>query len=317
MKIFRLLSITFISSLLVFLLSGCKKQEILITQDDAKALLKEHMSITGFEDYEVVTVRDQGEEGFKFDIEYKGENLQIFVSKDGKTISQPGETEDDSALEEQLQEQADAGPKKTAKPKVEVYTMSHCPHSVQLLKGLIPVLKRLGSSIDFQLKFSGFIMHGQKELDEQLNQYCINKEYKNKLIQYLECYINDSEKGEECLSEIGIQKYQLQKCISDLNADYQVSQAYSDREDWIAGLYPPFGVYKEEVEKYNIKGSPIMIVNETRVDTGRDSQSLLDTICSGFSSPPSSCNQEMDTEIYAPGFGWEARGGDDTRFCDL
>lgn len=54
--------------------------------------------------------------------------------------------------------------------------MSHCPYGLQMEKGIIPVVETLGDSIDFQVKFCDYAMHGQTELDEQVLQYCIMKE---------------------------------------------------------------------------------------------------------------------------------------------
>jgi len=42
---------------------------------------------------------------------------------------------------------------KSNNPKVELFTMSHCPYGTQIEKGILPVLETLGDKIDFKLKF--------------------------------------------------------------------------------------------------------------------------------------------------------------------
>ena len=65
-------------------------------------------------------------------------------------------------------------------PEVDLFVMAYCPYGTQTEKAFLPVLELLGDKIDFNLRFVYYAMHGKKELDEQLRQYCIQKEQKSK-----------------------------------------------------------------------------------------------------------------------------------------
>ena len=93
-------------------------------------------------------------------------------------------------------EQASAAEvKKNDKPTVELFVMSHCPYGTQIEKGIIPAIEALGDKVDFNLKFCSYAMHGEQELREELNQYCIQKEQKDKLLPYLKCFLKEGKKG--------------------------------------------------------------------------------------------------------------------------
>jgi hypothetical protein len=50
-------------------------------------------------------------------------------------------------------------------------------------------MSKLGEVADVNVKFVQYIMHGQKEADENVVQYCIQKEQKDKYIDYLNCFL--------------------------------------------------------------------------------------------------------------------------------
>jgi len=69
-------------------------------------------------------------------------------------------------------------------PEVELFVMSHCPYGTQMEKGILPVVELLGDKIDFKIRFVYYAMHGEKEVNEEARQYCIQKEQKDKFISY-------------------------------------------------------------------------------------------------------------------------------------
>jgi len=102
--------------------------------------------------------------------------------------------------------------------------MSYCPYGTQIEKGIIPVVKTLGDKIDFQLKYVNYAMHGEKEIKEQLNQYCIEKEYsKDDLLSYLECFLEDSD-GEGCLVN-----YDVQPCVESTDSEFGIMRDFADK----------------------------------------------------------------------------------------
>ena len=100
--------------------------------------------------------------------------------------------------------------------------MAYCPYGTQIEKGLIPVMNLLGDKIDAEIKFVYYAMHPtQGEVEEQLNQYCIQKEQNPLYLAYLTCFLEDSD-GEGCLTSTGIDMAQLTTCTTATDAEFNV-----------------------------------------------------------------------------------------------
>jgi hypothetical protein len=198
---------------------------------------------------------------------------------------------------------ADVVEEKSDKPKVELFVMSHCPYGLQMEKGIIPVAKALGDKIDFKIKFNDYAMHGEKELKEQLSQYCIQKEQSDKYMAYLGCFTKDGDSGiESCLSNAKIDKNKLNGCIAKTDKEFKVLENFNNKAGF-KGSYAGFEIFKADNEKYNVGGSPTLVINGTQSNSGRDSKSLLKSICSAFNNPPKECSTELSSDSPAPGFG--------------
>lgn len=195
---------------------------------------------------------------------------------------------------------------KKEKPQVELFLMSHCPYGVQMLKGMLPVVEELGDEVDFELKFVNYAMRDRQEIDEQLNMYCIQKEQQDKFIDYLNCFVEDGN-GARCLTSVNIDTTQLATCVEQADAQYGISAAYADRSTWV-GQFPSFSIHDEENERYNVLGSPHLVVNEAEPPAGRDPQSLLNAVCQGYEEQPAACNTQLDTATPSPGFGFQPAG---------
>lgn len=193
---------------------------------------------------------------------------------------------------------------KSDKPKVELFVMSHCPYGTQIEKGMLPVLDLLGNKIDFELKFVYYAIHDKAELNEETQQYCIQKQGKDKLLSYLKCFLADGN-SDRCVSETGINNTNLQKCINDTNDEFKTLSNYEDKSTWTK-MNPPspiFDINKEDNLKYGVEGSPELIINGEKIAAYRDSQSLLASICSAFNTLPSECATALSSATPAPGFG--------------
>lgn len=192
---------------------------------------------------------------------------------------------------------------KNDKPIVEYFVMSHCPFGVELEKGLTTVLRVLGDKIDPKLKFVSFAMHDKIELEENLVQYCIQKDQSEKLYDYLDCFAKDFardtkkniEYAKKCLVSVNVDDTKLQTCISATDKEFNILSNYEDKSTW-TGRYPTFNTDKEVNEKYNINGSPSFVVNRQVLSVDRDSQSILEAICSGFKNPPVECSKTLSSE---------------------
>ncbi len=191
---------------------------------------------------------------------------------------------------------------KQDKLDIELFIMSHCPYGIQMEKGLIPVIELLKDKVNFTLKFNTYAMHDKVELEEQLNQYCIQRENKDKLLSYLSCF-NTGEKSDTCLSQLKIDKNKISNCVKEIDGKYKIIENYDKPETWLSGAYPVFPVYQEDNDKYGVQGSPTLIINGEMTSSNRDSQSLLDLACSGFITPPSECGTQLSTTAPSFGFG--------------
>ncbi|MBD3355458.1 hypothetical protein GF361_05790 [Candidatus Woesearchaeota archaeon] len=198
-------------------------------------------------------------------------------------------------------------------PEVEAFVMSHCPYGTQIEKGLIPVIELLGNKADIQIRFCDYAMHGEKELDEQVRQYCIQEEQNDKYLDYLKCFLKDGD-SETCVEETEIDKTKLSTCIGITDAKYKVTENFEDKSTW-KGNFPTFNIFKEEVEEYGVRGSPTLVINGVTASTGRDPASLLDAVCTGFKEKPEECDEELSSANPSAGFGFEESDSATTATC--
>jgi len=173
----------------------------------------------------------------------------------------------------------------------------------------------LKGKIDFSIKFVDYAMHGEKEVYEELNQYCIQKEQTEKYNTYLKCFLKDGN-SDACLKSSGINAAKLKACTSATDKTYKITEKFNDKSTWSNGQFAPFDIYKEENTAYGVQGSPTLVINGVQSKSGgRDSKSLLSAICSAFSNQPAECGQELSSTQPAPGFGDGAAASQNSASC--
>lgn len=190
---------------------------------------------------------------------------------------------------------------KSAKPKVELFVMSYCPFGLQMQKGLFPVIDTLGNKIDFELKFNDYLMHGEKELKENLVQHCIQKDQKDKLSAYVTCFAKSGD-TDACMTSTGIDKAKNSACAAATDKEFKITENMNANVDY-HGSYPGFNVYKNDNQQYGVGGSPTLIINGVEVQAARDSASLLRTICAAFEDAPAECQTELPSTTPSSGIG--------------
>jgi glutaredoxin len=193
--------------------------------------------------------------------------------------------------------------KKSDKPVVELFVMSHCPYGTQMEKGILPVAKALGNKIDFQVKFVDYAMHEKKEIDEQLRQYCINKEQAPVFIPYLECFLKAGDNA-ACLKETKVDEKKLATCVTNTDKQFKITESYNNKDSW-GSQFPPFAIHQAENTKYGVQGSPTLVINGEQINSGRDAASLAKAICGAFNDgkAPKECSNTFASATPAPGFG--------------
>lgn len=303
--------------LLSLVLTGCslkgKTAKQILKPEEAKAKAEKFITETLVQPGTKVTIKEVTEENnlYKLKVDIgSGQDIDSYLSKDGEIFFP--QAINITEVEKQVAEQNAqvAGEKETAtaaaksdKPSVELFVMSYCPYGTQIEKGIIPTVEALGDKIDFKLKFCDYTMHGAKEAEENLRQYCIDKEQGGKLISYLNCFLKAGDSA-GCLKETGIDMGKLDSCVAAATKEYSIDANSTD-----------FPIYKADAQKYGVQGSPTLVINGAQVSSGRDSASLLKTICSAFNNAPAECSASLSSENPSSGFG-TATGGSSGGSCN-
>ncbi|MDA3836584.1 MAG: hypothetical protein PF542_03095 [Nanoarchaeota archaeon] len=238
-----------------------------------------------------------------------GNEVPAHVTKDGKYFVQVV-----APLSDELAESAPAAPAteapavevvKSDKPVVELFIMSYCPYGTQSMKGMIPTVRALGDSIDFNLRFVNYAMHGEKEVKENVELYCVQEEQKAKLLDYMECYLSGSSGSDSeiaaCRTKVGIDEAKLSSCIEATNTEFNILENLADK----SAQYPKFLIDDSLNQQYGVRGSPTLVINGAQVSSGRSSAAYADVICQAFNDAPEECGADFSAENPSAGFGYE------------
>jgi len=320
--------IVLIGIIVLFATTGCtlslKKKETGLTMDQVKEKTLNYINDNLMQPGRKAEIKEIVEEGGMYKIKVAipdNQEIVSYVSKDGKNffpqVMSMDEKKDAPAAEggdAQAAAVAEVS-KKTQRPKVEVFVMSHCPYGTQIEKGVIPVAEKLAGKIDFDIKFCDYAMHGEQEVYEQLNQFCINKTQPTKYLTYLKCFLEKGE-GENCLKSTGIDVGKMKTCADATDKQFKVTELFKDKSTYVSGQFSQFNIFKDDSTKYGVQGSPTLVINGEKINAGRDSASLLKAVCSGFESQPEECKAELSSAAPTPGFGsGTAAAGQDAASC--
>jgi len=250
------------------------------------------------------------EEGDVYKIHLKvGENeYDSYITKDGKFLFLGGYNLEEEAQKEAAGKVETVSPEvpKQDKPDVKLFVMAYCPYGLQAQKMFLPVYDLLKDKAEMGVYFVNYVMHEKKEIDENLRQYCIQKEEKEKYYDYLSCFVKAGE-FEKCLSETNIDIEKMGNCVSETDKEFNVTTLYDDKSTWLNGNYPKFNVYDDLNKKYGVQGSPTIVINDKVVDVNpRSPEKFKEVICQAFNSPPEECSQTLSNTAFSPGFGLEA-----------
>ena len=256
---------------------------------------------------------------YEVSLEYQGSIVPIYITKDGKSFTESLTPTGNTISEKETQTEIP----KSEKPIVELFVMSYCPYGTQAEKGMIPVVNLLGDKINFKLRFVDYLMHGDKEAEENLREYCIQKLVSTeKFLEYMTCflegdgvesngYIMNGNNPDSCIAKIGIDKTSLNSCITNSDKEFSITENLDTTE-----TYPRFNVEKELNEEYGVAGSPTLIINGVEVSSSRDPASYLEVVCSAFTESPEECTEVLSSSTPSAYFGWESSGSSTTASCE-
>ena len=243
---------------------------------------------------------------YKIEVDITSSVVDSYLSKDGKLFFPQALNIAEINGEEAPANNTASAPvaevtNKNDKPVVELFVMSHCPYGTQMEKGIIPVIKALGDSVDFQLKFNSYAMHGEVEIVEQMNQYCIMTEQEDVFFDYLDCFLVAGDSN-SCLASAKVDVKKMENCFAATENEYKIMADFENKVGY-QGNYPGFSLQAADNDKYGVGGSPTLVINGQTISSGRDSASLLYTICSAFNTQPDACFSALSSASPAPGFG--------------
>lgn len=243
-------------------------------------------------DFKIINAKDISKNGlYELDIEVNDLSQKIYATADGQLLFLQA-----VPMKEQIQQPAqttqNAGtpPPKTDKPQVDLYVMSYCPFGVLAEKNFIPALELLGDKISFNLYFIASeqnnvfgSLHGQKEVEEDLRQVCIMKNYPSTYLKYISCQVPNFEAGKDLGTT-------YETCLTQNSMDIQLIKTCYVSE----GAQLLRENIKSAQEK-NVQGSPTWEVNGVRKVGADPSESFKGVVCSAFNTAPEECGQTLST----------------------
>lgn len=257
---------------------------------------------------------------YKFIVKYKGQDFTSYVTKDGKIFFQSGINIGDSSTQPtdqtQTTDQANQQTTQQAKPDVKLFVMSYCPYGLQAEKMYLPVYNLLKDKADMGIYFVYYAMHGKTEVDENLRQYCIQKNEKAKYAAYLACFVKAGDTN-SCLTQANIDQTKLSVCVADSDKQFKVTADYNDRSTWVSGSYPKFEVNADLNTQYNVQGSPTLVINGKQVNlSARSPEKFKEAICNAFTTKPAECSQTLSTTAATPSFDSNAAPATNGGSCE-
>ncbi|MFA6973511.1 MAG: hypothetical protein WC238_02100 [Parcubacteria group bacterium] len=280
-----------------------------LTQDQAKAKITDFIEKNLVAPGTKVEIKSIADENglYKIVVGVSGQEITSYMSKDGsKFFPQAMDlTQADKKAEDDQQAAAPKEVPKSDAPEVKLFVMSYCPFGTQMVKGMLPVVKTLGSKIKYTMEFVDYAMHGDKEIAENLRQYCIQKTQPTKLSNYLTCFLKKGEgTSDACMASTGVSATQVASCVAQTDSQFKITADAADKTKWSNAQFPPFNVNKEDNEKFGVQGSPTLVINGVEAQAaGRDSANILKTICAAFNTAPKECLAKLSTTSPAAGFG--------------
>lgn len=228
---------------------------------------------------------------YQVTVSFQGQNIPVFVSKDGEYFIQGAIPMSITAQTPQQQPPQDIP--KSDKPKVELFIWGYCPYGVQAQGLLAEVAQMLKDSADFEavLYYDG---HGAHETQQNKIQACIQEVAKDKYWDYAAGFVKniypkvsktrdaDEDKSEsiKLMKSLGIDDVAVMSCVDDRGADLTAE-------------------YVARAQEYGVTGSPTLIINGVKVNTARNADAFKTAVCSGFNAAPESCSTTLDSSSTA------------------
>jgi len=234
-----------------------------------------------------------------------------YVSKDGKFLfpqaydMSPAKTASasaDNTASTQTAAKAAADVTKADSPMLEAYVVARCPYGLQMQRAMAEAVKEQPALAQYmKVVYIGEVsgntitsMHGDAEAQENLRQICIREEQPTKYWNYVACQMKTGDTA-GCEASTGVDSAKLNTCISTPSKGVAYAQ-----KDFVLNT------------KYNVSGSPTLVLNGALVDEsgfgGRSADGVRSMICAGFNSEASFCSTKLNTAEAAVSFSADYAG---------
>ncbi|HUT96432.1 MAG TPA: thioredoxin domain-containing protein [Candidatus Paceibacterota bacterium] len=232
---------------------------------------------------------------YKLNLKIGEQDMISYISLDGELIFPSG-----IAITEDTTVNGDANSDipKQDKTKADLFVMSFCPYGNQAEEIIIPVVNLLGDKVDIELHYVIYenyqgggsdycvaeskycSMHGIQELNQDVRELCVQKYQKEKFWGFVKqintsCNYQDVDAcWENVAKSSGVDVNNVKTCF----AEEKIS------------------LLENEVElgkKYDISGSPQLIINDKEFTGTRSAEGYKSAICAGFNTAPSECSTSL------------------------
>lgn len=230
-----------------------------------------------------------------------GREYETYATKDGRLLF-PSVIDLNVKPEEIIQQQPNQiNYTKTEKPDVLLFTMSYCPYGNQAETGINPVAELLGNKINIEPHYVIYSnhkgggpdycfdeenkycsMHGITELNQDIRELCIFKYQKEKFWKYIDivnsnCSLQNIEAcWKEAAEQAGVNAEDVEKCFTEEALKLLEAEAALNK-------------------KYNVQGSPTVLINEQSYEGGRTPEAYKTAMCSAFEEAPAECEQTLSS----------------------
>ena len=227
-------------------------------------------------------------------LEINGQEQETYITKDAKlifpTAIKATSTEEESGSENNDSSETNAQIPKSETPKVDLYVMSFCPYGNQAENTMASAYTLLKDKIDFNVHYivnnnNGEItsLHGQKEVDQNMREACVEKNYGMDKWWDFTTYVNencgsDGSCWQEAAQETGLSVNNIQNCVDQEGIELMKEDAQISSEN-------------------GASGSPTMLINGTKTQAvynyGQPNK-YKEAVCSAFEEEAENCSEELE-----------------------
>ena len=189
------------------------------------------------------------------------------------------EAKPDEKVEAKPDEKVEAKPDEPAAAgggvELQFFIMSQCPFGVQVMDGIIPALKELGSAVDFKVDYIGKVqgdeltsMHGENEVKGNIIELCVIKHAADRWMEFFTCvdakYRELPANWNDCAKTAGLTEDQIKAAAGCYEGD-----------EGKALLKASF----EKAEKAGARGSPTIHLAGEPYRGGRTKRDFMQAVC--------------------------------------